>query len=388
MWRFSTSLLAMLAVACLAPSLLAQPRVRFRGADGAPTVEPDAAPAASAPSRRPLFDPYGRAGTSGAPDTPDFGNEGSATEPPATSSNWFGFPSRGADDAEREPLWSRSIFGGSDGKPFRWEEFWSGVNRASVGYTWIHGGAGVDSVDVNNFDIALPVEMGEFFDTDRPWFLIPSFGLHLWDGPGGVVDLPSRAYSAALRGYYRGDPSQRFSLELGVGVGIYTDFQTLTGHSLRITGEGVFHLRLTPDMVVSGGVWYLGRNRIRMLPAAGLLWTPNPQTRWNLFFPEPKLSQYLTTLDEQDVWWYLGGEYGGGAWTIRRAAGFSDRIDINDVRLTIGLEWGSPKQMEVGQRIGFIEGGLSFDREVRYVVRPNDTFGPGSTVFFRAGIGY
>lgn len=362
----------------------AQPRIRFRGAAAA---QPEASQP-TAPNGRDTLDPYARPEGSATPSVPDFGGSDAGEGANSTNSNWFGFPGADAEGGQRRPLWSGSLFGGSDDDPFRWEEFWSGADRLSLGFTWIHGGAGRDSVDVLDFDMGLPLEMGEFFQTDQPWYLIPSFGLHLWDGPGGDADLPARAYSAALQAYYRGDPQQRMSAELGLGVGVYTDFRTLTGHSLRITGEGLLHLRLTPDTVISGGVWYLGRSRIQMLPAVGLLWTPNPQTRWNLFFPQPKLSQYLTTLDEQDVWWYLGGEYGGGSWTIKRAGGFSDRVDIGDVRLRIGLEWGTPKQMETGQRVGFIEGGVSFDREVRYVVTPQDSIGPGSTVFFRVGVGF
>jgi len=100
------------------------------------------------------------------------------------------------------------------------------------------------------------------------------------------------------------------------------------------------------------------------------------------------LSQYFTTLNEMDVWWYLGAEYGGGAWTIKREGGFSDRIDINDVRLSAGFEWGSPKSMESGIRLGFIEAGLVFDREIRYSVTPEENFSPKSTIFLRVGFGY
>ena len=45
-------------------------------------------------------------------------------------------------------------------------------------------------------------------------------------------------------------------------------------------------------------------------------------------------------MGNQDLWWYVGGEYGGGAWTVEREGDFSDRIDINDIRVMLGLEWG------------------------------------------------
>src|SRR5207248_154812 len=79
------------------------------------------------------------------------------------------------------------------------------------------------------------------------------------------------------------------------------------------------------------------------LPAGGLLWTPTPQVRFDIFFPQPKLSAYLTTVGQYELWWYLAGEYGGGAWTIQRADGTDDRVDINDIRASAGLEMTGPR---------------------------------------------
>ena len=99
----------------------------------------------------------------------------------------------------------------------------------------------------------------------------------------------------------------------------------------------------------------------------GLLWEPNNQTRFDFYFPTPKLSQYLTTLGNYDFWWYVGGEFGGGSWTIKRADGRNDRVDINDVRMTLGLEFGGQALLAEGRRLGFLELGYVFAREVRYV---------------------
>ncbi len=44
-----------------------------------------------------------------------------------------------------------------------------------------------------------------------------------------------------------------------------------------------------------------------------------------------------------DTWWYVGGYYGGGSWTVKRANGAKESIDINDLRLVLGLEWGTQR---------------------------------------------
>ena len=68
------------------------------------------------------------------------------------------------------------------------------------------------------------------------------------------------------------------------------------------------------------------------------------------------------------VWAYLGAEYGGGSWTVRRLFQdqvISDRVDINDVRIFTGLEWLGPRNVT-----GFFEIGYVFNRELVYVEDP------------------
>ena len=60
-----------------------------------------------------------------------------------------------------------------------------------------------------------------FCYSQRPLFVIPSFSLHLWDGPDGVTgaDLPSKAYSAFLDLGWESDPNAMIGTEFGVRVG-------------------------------------------------------------------------------------------------------------------------------------------------------------------------
>ena len=98
-------------------------------------------------------------------------------------------------------------------------------------------------------------------------------------------------------------------------------------------------ITITPRLqVVVGGV-YIDRLDLKFLPAGGIICTPHEKARYELVFPKPKLSRYLLTSARSNDWWmYFTAEYGDGSWTIERAAGFDDRIDINDIRLIGGLE--------------------------------------------------
>jgi hypothetical protein len=243
---------------------------------------------------------------------------------------------------------------------------------------------------MNDMDTSLVFAFPNFLFMTQPIFVIPSFSLHLWDGPIGVIgaDLPSRAYSGFIDIGWESDPNMMFSTEFGVRVGAFTDFDTFNSRSTRVLGRGLVSFRLTPTSTLKAGAYYLDRNNIKWVPAGGFLCRPNPFTRWDIFFPQPKFARYCRTIGTRDVWWYLAGDFGGGTWTIRRTDGSDDSIDINDYRAIFGIEWGTSEAIRVGRRRGFFEVGYVFSREVKYRYNPQDDFKPDDGIMFRAGIGY
>jgi hypothetical protein len=250
--------------------------------------------------------------------------------------------------------------------------------------TYVGGGNDPNDLGINDTEVAVTFTVPNFLTTGQPLFISPAFALHLWDGPSFLpADLPPNAYSAYIDTQWASDPNLQLGVEMGFRIGVYTDFKTLNDHSLRIQGLGLGVFRLTPTLTAKVGAMYLDRNKIKILPAGGLLWTPTPQVRFDIFFPQPKLSAYLTTVGRYELWGYIAGEYGGGAWTIQRADGTSDRVDINDIRVSAGIEWTGPRGLN-----GFVEGGFVFKRQVIYVVTPSDSFDPGDTYMVRAGISY
>lgn len=257
-------------------------------------------------------------------------------------------------------------------------------------HTYIHGDEDFDSLMINDSDVSLAMAIPNFMYSTQPLYLLPSFSLHQWSGlrPPATADLPALAYSAFLDSGWQSDPARILGAELGLRVGMFSDFETATSDSLRIQGRGIGRVRITPRVTLKGGVIYLDRNKVKLLPAGGVLWQPNPDTRFDLFFPEPKLAHYLATVGTLDTWWYVGGYYGGGSWTVKRTSGAKQSIDINDIRLAIGLEWGRNEQMRDGRRIGFLEVGYVFDRELLFKESPLDNLDLQDMVMVRAGIGY
>ncbi|MGH7137036.1 MAG: hypothetical protein ACREHD_14950, partial [Pirellulales bacterium] len=81
------------------------------------------------------------------------------------------------------------------------------------------------------------------------------------------------------------------------------------------------------------------------------------------------------------VWGYLAGEYGGGRWTVRRANGTDDIVELNDLRALAGFEWFMLNGVRGNAEIGYV-----FDRHIIY--RSGTQSHPGDTVLFRGGVTY
>jgi hypothetical protein len=258
-------------------------------------------------------------------------------------------------------------------------------------HTFVSGGSSSTSLQMNDTDTSLVFNFNNFLYSTQPLYVVPSFSLHLWDGPAvgaGGADLPANAYSAFLDFGWQSDANRMVGTELGIRLGIFSDFDTNNSDSFRALGKALVSFRCSPMWTFKTGLYYLDRNSIKLVPAFGFLWQPNPFTRVDLFVPQPRLARFWRTLGTRDVWWYLTGDYGGGSWTVRRANGESDSVDINDLRVILGFEWGNPDAIRAGRRTGFFEIGYVFNREIEYRYNPDDNIKPGDGIMLSAGFGY
>ena len=209
------------------------------------------------------------------------------------------------------------------------------------------------------------------------------------DGPGPpeTSDVPARLYSAYLDFAINPRWTANFGADISTRVGAYSDFQAFNEDSIRFQTLAVGIWQCSPASAIKLGVNYVDRVDVKLLPAFGWLWTPNKQTRWDIFFPNPKLANYWTTVGNQQVWWYVGGEYGGGSWSIDRegfpAKGEDDRLDINDIRAFVGVEWWSLNRM-----YGFFELGYVFERKLVYYHVPADSISLSNTWMVRGGVSW
>ena len=264
------------------------------------------------------------------------------------------------------------------------------LERPRFRHTFIGGGNNLDDMQIHDSEVATTLTVPNFLFTTQPIRVSPGFVFHFWDGPSSSlgtllvpVDMPSRAFSAYLSSDYTTPWNRTLGFEFNFTVGLYTDFKHTDSDSVRFTGVGLGWLRISPTTTFKIGVEYLDRLNIKLLPAGGFFLQPSPDVRFNVYFPRPKLAHRVPNVGNYEVWVYLGGEYGGGSWTIERASGLDDQVDINDVRVFAGVEWMGPRNVT-----GFVEGGYVFERELVYRSTGNVEIPLDDSYMLRAGIAF
>ena len=252
-------------------------------------------------------------------------------------------------------------------------------------HTYIHGDDG-DDLQINESEVATTLTFPNFLWTTQPIRISPGFVAHFWDGPDtGVTgaDLPSKAYSSYFAFDFASAWDRTAGVELNLTLGVYTDFDHTTSDSIRLTGLGLGWVRLNNYATVKMGIEYLDRLDVKLLPAIGVFLMPTNDLKVDVYFPRPKIAHRIPNYRNLEMWVYLGGEYGGGSWTIRRMGGMGDQVDINDIRIFSGIEW-------LGLRgvTGFAEIGYVFDREILYASDPLTKFRLSDAFMVRAGISF
>lgn len=220
-----------------------------------------------------------------------------------------------------------------------------------------------------------------------PLLLTPGAAVHAWnrhasaDVPGAGV-LPGQLYDLTLDIGWKERLAPWLFVDLGVTPGLYTDFKEVNASSFRPHGRGLGILALSESWQLVGGVMYVNRNHVKILPAGGVLWSPSEDTRCQLVFPAPKIAQRLATCGSTSMWAYVAGEFGGGAWTYERPGGLPDLVDYSDGRLLGGVEWDTANGVK-----GKVEIGWVLNRQITFG-SPAPEVHPGGTFLLRAGLRY
>jgi hypothetical protein len=330
----------------------------------------------------PVFDPYAAGGTAGPP-------------PPAVPYN---YTPPAAVPQQPTPLFP-------DGAPVQWqpapyttsgEGYWQKTQRflqeLSAEHTYLYGDhADPFDLEINRTELSSTFAIPILYNIETPLLITPGFAANWLEGPltnvppmAGDPDLPSRLYDAYLDFSWYPRLSEWLGAELGVRTGVWSDFEDVNSDSIRLLGRGLATVAITPNLDVLFGAVYLDRLDVKLLPAGGFYYRPTPEWDMYLVFPNPKVRRFLWAVGNTKWFGYAAGEYGGGSWTVERRGGtLADQIDINDIRVSGGLEFETQTFIRGHFEIGYV-----FDREVVFNSGDPPTFSPDDTFMVRGGIDF
>jgi len=282
-----------------------------------------------------------------------------------TTSNFdaFGPPAREA--VELRPWQTLDIPVGSWGDSTTWGDELNGTTierfrKAFVQKVELTGGY-VHRGDANDLGyssasaaITMVVPLAGLSNPDNLLVLTPGYRSDWIQGPANI-DVPGDLQSASIVIGWRRVFNDRWSLIAGVQPGIYND-RVSEDDGFRLTGLALMNYKVIPEkLTVTFGVVYTGRNDVTLIPGVGLTWIPEPNTRFELNFPKPRLARRISHLPfVLEDWVYVFGAFGGGEWAVRRTSGIDDELTLQEFRAGVGFE-----------RI--LNGGTGFNIDIGYV---------------------
>jgi Domain of unknown function (DUF6268) len=210
-----------------------------------------------------------------------------------------------------------------------------------------------------------------------PLKVTPYFAVHFWN----VGDANPFLYLYDLNVEFAWRPrlAEWLFVDLAVTPGLYTDFKHVSADSFQMRGRAAAIFAFSEQLQLVAGAMYVNRNRVKVLPAGGVIWNQSEDTRWFLVFPQPKISHRFGTVGATQIWGYVAGEFGGGRWEVERVRGVNDSFDYTDLRVILGIESVYAERLR-----GHLEIGYVFSRRMNFANAAADFTLP-STLMARAG---
>lgn len=248
----------------------------------------------------------------------------------------------------------------------------------------------------------------DFKPSSRVWFdpLQPDkgylgieWGARWLNGPD-VTDLPPYLFNILINVGQRFTVDDRLAIDAMISPGWFTDFSNKGHQAFRLPWHVVSYYKLDGDWHWVTGVTDLARDDIHILPVLGAVFAPvDGDIRLDLVFPKPRIawrfadgsglghkwqfgSGSIGVRHSEAHWLTLGGELGGGSWSITRSDHSYDVMTYRDYRLVAGVEtrWvnGGASRLEIG---------WIFNRAVQY--RSGDgNYSPPDSLMIRISSDY
>jgi hypothetical protein len=241
---------------------------------------------------------------------------------------------------------------------------------------------GDNGLGMNDAEVALSVALP--LPTRRhPVVITPGFTTHFLDGPANT-DLPPRLYDAYVAFNWYPRFTRNWGAIISITPTLQTDFEKWDDQAFRTPGKALLRYTWAQfEREIVFGVIYLDRDDVPWLPAAGLIWTPNPYVSYDLVFPRPRVLFMFNQQPEHEDWAYIAGEFGGGSWSIQRVpSATQDVVTFADYRVIVGVE--RRRNGGAGMRV---EAGYVFGRSFEYT-STSERFEPEDEWMVRGSVSF
>ncbi|MFQ5731350.1 MAG: hypothetical protein ACE5KM_05270 [Planctomycetaceae bacterium] len=240
---------------------------------------------------------------------------------------------------------------------------------------------------VQRYDVGFLPEEGadrglgglEVFELDAEWeYATPifynwifsfkqQFDLRTWEGPSGsplapTTALPGSAYRFGWDLALATPANFPVSAMVAFNPSLNSDFsRSLSSDAWQWDGRGMVFVRQNQywTWVVGAGFW--DRVNDRVVPYAGVIYTPDQFWEFRLLFPKGRISYFLGEPWGFNTWVYVRSEYHVEAYEIElETTGAREQVELADWRILFGFRWDN--------RIvsAFWEAGWVFGRDVDY----------------------
>lgn len=226
-----------------------------------------------------------------------------------------------------------------------------------------------------------------FFTRENPIIITPSYTSHWLDGPT-TPDLPSHLNDISMDFHIFRVYDNHWIADFTVTPGLFADDHSLgSSEAWRVNGSALGVYAPTIDLKYALGVTYLDGGWSKIVPVAGVIYTPTDGVEYQLVFPTPRISWRLnnfTPLPGSDERWvYVALDYGNEAWAFKDPNGTADVLASRDYRVMFGFE-----RRIVGGISHRVEIGYVFNRDIKVASISGDDISQGSTLLLRAGVSY
>ncbi|MDB4733058.1 hypothetical protein OAF42_01310 [Planctomicrobium sp.] len=194
---------------------------------------------------------------------------------------------------------------------------------------------------------------------DGPLWANFKFNWHFLDGPT-QPDIRSQTYDLSFEFNHAQQLDEDWGLHLQLAPTWSTDWDNKSSDAFRLIGGGLVSYDCHDGCKFVVGGMYMDRPDLPFVPTAGIrIWEDDFEL--DLVIPRPRIAWRTDQEVDEETWFYIAGELGGGSWAVERELSRKEILSYRDYRLLVGWE---TKKVDGSRQV--FELGWVFDRQIDF----------------------